>query len=435
MKNALIQIAMLLMLIVGLLLWVWLPPWMLPVLAGALLLWLAFTRSGRQTASVTRVALSTLHHRFGSSLVIVLGIGGVVGVLVALLAMGAGLQTTLTSGGSDESVIILRGGAPAEAQSVLGPDEMLAVAQAPGLARTADGQPLISGEVVTPVNVFARGSGDEASVQLRGVEDAAWAVRPQLKMIEGRKFSPGLNELVVGRHAATRYAGLQPGERIRLGSTDWQVVGVFESGDGHDSELWADRSMVADAARRGNSVSSLRARLTDASAFDALQAALESDPQLNVQVQTTAAYFAEQSAGLAQLIRYVGITVGVIMAIGAIFGALNCMFAAVATRAREIATLRALGFRSLPVVVSVLLETMVLALCGGLLGALLTWLIFNGYSAATLAGMSQVVFEFNVRPQLIWLGLQWALAMGFIGGVYPAVRAARLPVATALRER
>ena len=434
MKKFLVNSGLVLGMVAALVIWVRLPLVAALALAVLLAAWLAATRSGRQAASITRVGLSTISQRLGSVSVIVLGIAGVVGVLTALLAMGAGLQTTLASGGSDDSVIVLRGGAPAEAQSVLVPDDIQAVNQAPGVARDARGKPLSSGEVIVAVNVTARKSGEDASVQLRGVDDTAWAIRPGIEIIEGRNFKTGMRELVVGQQAASRYADLAPGESIQLGPARWDVVGVFASGDGYDSELWADRNTVSSAFRRGNSVSALYIKLTDASAFDGFKAALESDPQLNVRVQTTADYFASQSKGLVMVIRAVGITVGVIMAIGAIFGALNCMFAAVAERAREIATLRAMGFRGLPVVVSVMLETMTLALVGGVLGALLTWILFNGHSASTLAGMTQVVFRFHVSPELVWTGIKWALAIGFIGGLFPAVRAARLPVTTALRE-
>lgn len=238
----------------------------------------------------------------------------------------------------------------------------------------------------------------------------------------------------MGQGAARQFAGLAVGDEVKLGTESWKVVGVFASGDAYDSELWADRQSVASAYRRGNSAESVLVKLTGAAAFDGFKAALMSDPKLKVETSTTADYFARQSAGLTKTIRVVGLTVGVIMAIGAIFGALNCMFAAVASRAREIATLRAIGFRGAPVVVSVMLETMLLALAGGVLGALIVWLVFNGYTTSTLNGLTQVVFDFKVSPALMWSGLKWALAIGFIGGLFPAVRAARLPVTTALRE-
>ncbi len=434
MKKFLVNLGLVAWIAVALWIWVKLPWFGAVALVAVFALWLGLTRSGRQAASVTWVGISTLRQRLGSSLVIVIGIAGVVGVLIALLAMGNGLRATMERGGSDDTAIVMRGGAATAAQSVLVRADIDAINQAPGVARNADGKPLTSGELVTAVSVTQKDSGADANVQLRGVDDTAWAVRPGIKIIEGRKFRPGTYELDVGRHAASRYAGLEPGQSIKIGSDTWKVVGVFASGDGYDSELWADRHVVAGAFRRGDSVSSALVKLTSAGAFDAFKAALMSNPQLNVRVETTADYFAQQSAGLVKVIRIVGLTVGIIMAIGAVFGALNCMFAAVAARAREIATLRAIGFRGAPVVVSVMLETMVLALLGGLVGAFIVWLLFNGHSASTLRGFTQLVFQFKVDPALVWTGIKWALAIGFIGGLFPAVRAARLPVSTALRE-
>jgi putative ABC transport system permease protein len=245
-----------------------------------------------------------------------------------------------------------------------------------------------------------------------------------------------MRELIVGKGAARQFAGLEPGHEIRLGSQLWTVVGVFSSGDAMDSEVWGDAGVVADTYRRGSSRASVTVKLADPAAFDAFKATLEANPQLKVDVSTTLDYFSKQSEGMSTFLTIIGIVVGSIMAIGAIFGALNCMFAAVAARAREIATLRAIGFRGLPVVVAVMLETMLLALLGGVIGGLLAWLVFNGYSASTLAAGSvgKLSFELRVSAELLWVGLLWALTIGFIGGLFPAVRAARLPVTTALRE-
>lgn len=434
MKRRLVNFALFVLMLAAVAVWVRLP-WP-AILAAAVVfaLWMAFARGGRQAAAVTRVGISTLGQRIGSSSVIVLGIAGVVGVLVAMLAMGTGLRATLQSGGDQESAIVTRGGAPTESQSVLVRDDLDAIAQAPGVARDAEGRPLISGEIVIAFNARQRDSENEGTVQMRGVDEMAFAVRPGLKLVEGRMFRSGLNELVVGRDAAARYENFGIGDTVRIGPEQWTVVGVFASGSGYDSEAWADRTIIASSNRRGSSVSAALVQLVDADAFSGFEAALTSDPKLNVRVQTTADYLAAQSEGIATLTRVVGIVVGVIMAIGAIFGALNCMFAAVASRAREIATLRAIGFRGTPVVVSVMLETMVLALLGGLLGAFIVWFFFNGHSAATLNGFSQVVFRFKVDWPLVANGLKWALAIGFIGGLFPAARAARLPVTTALRE-
>jgi putative ABC transport system permease protein len=434
MKKFAINLGLLLFVVVALAVWTTLPWPGAAALAVALALWMALTRTGRQAGSVTAVGIGTLRQRLGSSSVIVIGIAGVVGVLVALLAMGQGFQATLQSGGRDDTAIVLRGGSVSEAQSVMTRDDVDAIEQAPGIARGADGKPVVSAELVVAANLRKRGSDDDANAQLRGVDEAAWALRPKLKIVEGRAFRPGLRELVVGQGAHREFAGLDVGDEVKLGMQTWKVVGVFASGDAYDSELWADRREVAAAYRRGNSAESVLVKLTGAAAFAPFKAALAADPKLKVEADTTREFFARQSEGLAKVLRVVGIAVGLIMAIGAVFGALNCMFAAVAARAREIATLRAIGFRGGPVVVSVMLETMLLALLGGLLGALVVWLIFDGYTASTLNGFTDVMFRFKVDPGLVWTGLKWALAIGFVGGLFPAVRAARLPVTTALRE-
>jgi putative ABC transport system permease protein len=332
----------------------------------------------------------------------------------------------------------MRGASAAEVMSVLDRDSVTLIPQAAGIAKDAKGQPLASPELVVAANLPLKGGSadDEGSVQLRGVGEQAWAVRPQVKIIAGRRFTPGMRELVVGQGAAKQFAGLVPGRQIRLGTQAWTVVGVFASGDAMDSEVWGDAGVVADTYRRGGSRAAVTVKLTDPQAFAGFKAALEANPQLKVDVSTTLDYYSKQSEGMTKVIRAVGIAVGLIMAIGAMFGALNTMFAAVAARAREIATLRAIGFRGPPVVVAVLLETMLLALLGGVIGGALAWLIFNGYGASTLAAgtVGKLSFELAVTPALLWTGLKWALAIGFIGGLFPAVRAARLPVTTALRE-
>ncbi len=411
----------------------------LTVLSVALLaVWMLLTRQGRQAISVTAVGISTLRQRLGMSSVIVIGIAGVVAVLVALLAMSDGYRETLSKTGSADTAIVMRGASASEVMSVLDHDSVTLIPQTAGIAKDAKGQPIASPELVVAANLPIKGGqpDEEGSVQLRGVSDQAWAVRPNLKIVEGRKFTPGMRELIVGKGAARQFAGLEPGHEIRLGSQLWTVVGVFASGDSMDSEVWGDAGVVADTYRRGSSRASVTVKLADPGAFDAFKATLEANPQLKVDVSTTLDYFSKQSEGMSTFLTIIGIVVGSIMAIGAIFGALNCMFAAVAARAREIATLRAIGFRGLPVVVAVMLETMLLALLGGLIGGLLAWLVFNGYSASTLAAGSvgKLSFELRVSAQLLWVGLLWALTIGFIGGLFPAVRAARLPVTTALRE-
>jgi putative ABC transport system permease protein len=435
--QILINLGLLLLLALVLVAWVLLPWPGALLLALALAAWMGLTRRGRQAASISLVGLSTLGQRLGSVSVIVIGIAGVVGVLVALLAMAEGYSQTLRKTGSADTAIVMRGSSAAEVMSVLDRDSITLIPQAAGIAQER-GKPLASAELVVAANLPIKGGtpDDEGSVQLRGVGEQAWAVRPQLKIVQGRRFTPGMRELIVGSGAARQFAGLVPGQTIRLSNQAWNVVGVFSADNAMDSEIWADAALVADTYRRGGSRASVTVKLAEPQAFDRFKAALEANPQLKVDVQTTLDYFNKQSEGTARVIRVMGIVVGVIMAIGAMFGALNTMFAAVAARAREIATLRAIGFRGAAVVVAVMLETMLLALLGGLLGGLLAWLLFNGYSASTLAAgtVGQLSFQLKVSGELLWTGLKWALAIGFVGGVFPAMRAARLPVTAALRE-
>jgi putative ABC transport system permease protein len=436
--NFLFNLGLVIALIVFLAIWVYLPWMVVLALVVVFALWMALTRRGRQAASVTAVGVSTLRQRLGSSSVVIIGIAGVVGVLVALLAMGEGYAETLRKTGSADTAIVMRGGSASEVMSVMDHDSIVVVPQAPGIARDNQGKPVASPEIVVAANLPIKGStpDDEGSVQLRGVSDQAWAVRPNLKIIAGRKFTPGMRELIVGQGAQRQFAGLEPGHEVKLGNQTWTVVGVFASNDALDSEIWGDADTVASTYRRGSSRASVTVKLADAKAYDGFKAALAADPRLKVDVDTTLNYFSKQSEGMSKVMRVMGITVGLIMAIGAVFGALNTMFAAVASRAREIATLRAIGFRGVPVVVAIMLETMLLALIGGVLGGLVAWLIFNGYTASTMAAgtVGQLTFAFKVSPELLWQGLKWALAIGFVGGLFPAVRAARLPVTTALRE-
>ena len=413
--------------------WIALPWFVMPVLAVALALWLAFSRSGRLAREAAKIGIAGLPQRWGASLVIVVGIAGVVGVLVAMLAMGEGFKATLASTGSTDSAILLRGGSQAETNSVITRDQAPLLAALPGIARDAEGKPLASPELSQVVNLPTMADGTDANVQFRGVGPAGWTIRPQLKIVEGRRFTPGLREIVVGRGAQQQFRGLDVGKQMKLANQQWTVVGVFASGDAHDSELWADAEVLAPAYQRP-AYQSMTVKLAGDDGFRQLKAALAADPRLKLDVETTRDYFGKQSEGLARLIRILGTVIGTIMAIGAVFGALNTMYAAVAGRAREIATLRALGFRGLPVVTAVMLETMLLALLGGLLGAGIAWLVFNGYTVSTLGqNFSQVVFQFRVTPELLWTGLKWALGIGLVGGLFPALRAARLPVTEALR--
>jgi putative ABC transport system permease protein len=411
------------------------PGWMLLGLAVLLVAWLTFTSSGRQTRSVIRIGIATIPQRLGSSAVVVVGIAGVVGVLVALLAMGAGFEQILKQTGADDTVIVLHSGAESEATSTLDNDTVGIISQAPQVLRGADGQPVVSGEQLIVASLPTRSTGLEASIALRGVGESAWILSRNLRFIEGRKFRPGLRELIVGKSTRDEFVGLRVGSTVSFDGQSWPIVGVFDSGDAHNSEIWGDAQVIGSSYRRNGMVNSVMLRLTDASAIDALKAGIESDPRLKVSVQTTREYYSRQSESIAQIVGIVGTTIGAIMALGAVFGALNTTYAAVADRAREIATLRAIGFRTGPVILSVLLETMLLAVLGGAVGAGLTWLIFDGFTASTVgANSSQVVFAFDVSRELLVSGLKWALAIGLIGGLLPALRAARMPIIAGLRE-
>jgi putative ABC transport system permease protein len=433
MRKWLGNLGVVLALVLGLAAWIALPWIGVLAIAALFALWLALTRSGRLALAAARIGIAGLPQRWGASSVIVIGIAGVVGVLVAMLAMGEGFKATLDRTGSDRTAIILRGGSQAETNSVITRDQVPLISALPGIARGKDGRPLVSPELSQVVNLPSKADGTDANVQFRGVGPAAWELRPDLKLLEGRRFNPGLRELVVGKGAQAQFAGLEVGRKLELANQDWTVVGVFASGDAHESELWADADVLGPAYQR-SAFQSVTVKLDGKGGFKRLKAALAGDPRLKLDVLTTHDYYAKQSEGLSKLIRILGVVIGTIMAIGAVFGALNTMYAAVAGRAREIATMRALGFRGLPVVVSVMLETMLLALAGGLLGAAIAWLVFNGYTVSTLgSNFSQVVFQFKVGPDQLWTGLKWALGIGLDGGLYPALRAARLPVTVALR--
>jgi putative ABC transport system permease protein len=411
------------------------PGWVILTLVTLLVAWLTFTPAGRQTRSVVRIGIATLPQRLGSSTVVVVGIAGVVGVLVALLAMGTGFEEILKQTGSDDSVIVLHSGSDSEAISTLDTETVAIISQAPQVLRDADGRPMASAEQIVVASLPTRSTGLEASIAIRGVGESAWALARHVRITEGRRFTPGLRELIVGKSTREEFAGLHVGATVSFDGESWPIVGVFDSGDAHNSEIWGDAQVIGSSYRRGGTVNSVIMRLTDASAFDALKAGIESDPRLNVTVQTTRDYYSRQSESIAEVVGIVGTTIGAIMALGAIFGALNTTYAAVADRAREIATLRAIGFHGGPVILSVLLETMLLAVLGGAVGAGLTWMIFDGFTASTVgANSSQVVFAFDVSRELLASGLKWALVIGLVGGLLPALRAARMPIVAGLRE-
>jgi putative ABC transport system permease protein len=411
-----------------------LPWWALLAVLFVFTLWIGLTRTGTRVWSVTKVGLASIPGRLGSSSVIVVGIAGVVGVLVALLAMAQGFDAALRGTGAADTAIITRVGSQTEVNSVLDRQSVDIVSQAPQVLRNAQGEPIASAELVVINSIPKKSNGLDANVELRGIGERGWELRPRAKIIAGRPFKPGLREMVVGSGAVEKFVGLDVDSVLTLNGQPWRVVGVFDTDDAQNSELWADASVVASVYSRDTSVASLTVRLLDPTVFAAFKAHLAADPRLKISLATTRDFYGRQSQTQTRLIRSVGLAIGIIMAIGAAFGALNTMYSAVVTRSREIATLRAVGFQGFVVVVSILIETAALALLGGVIGACASWLIFHGYTASTLgANFSQVVFAFDVSTELLLSGLKWAFALGIVGGLFPALYAARMPVTQGLR--
>jgi len=375
--------------------------------------------------------------RWPTAIVAVLGVAGTVGVFLAMLAMARGFQATLATSGSPQNAIVLRAGADTEMSSSIMLDQVRVISDASGIARTLDGSPVASPEVVVIAAFPLRKTGTDANVQVRGVKLAALEVRPSITITEGRFFKPGLAELVVGSNAVTAYSGFELGSEVDFGGQHWRVVGIMDAGgSAFDSEMWCDASVLSQTYQRPvNLFQSLTVRLESADRFQAFKDALTSDPRLTVQVEREDAYYADQSQMVTTLISVFGFLVAIVMAIGAVFGALNTMYSAVAARAREIATMRALGFGGGAVILSFMMESILIALAGGVIGCIAV-LPLNGFTAGTMnwQTFSHLAFAFRVTPDLMITGLIFALIMGLIGGVLPAVRAARLPVATALRE-
>ena len=393
--------------------------------------------AANQIAHVTLINIRNIPNRLGTSLVIVVGIAGVVGVLVSVLAMAEGFRHTLASTGRSTRVIMLRAGSDAELSSGVARDQATLLAGMPAIARDADGRPLLSAELVVMVDLPRRGQSEPNNVPFRGVQPAAFGMRDEVAIVEGRPFRRGVREVIVGKKASRQFAGLEVGSRIAFRDSDWTVVGIFASGgDVHESEIWADTEVAMSAFRR-TGFQSVTATLADASAagFRTLTEAVRRDPRFSLSVLREPEYYAKQATILSRLINVLGYSVATFMAIGATFGALNCMYSAIASRQVEIATLRAIGFGGAPVVVSVLIEALLLALAGGAVGGALAYVYCDGASLSTLNfnTFSQVAFDFRVTRGLLAQGLLCALLIGAAGGLLPAVRAARLPVTTALR--
>jgi putative ABC transport system permease protein len=389
-----------------------------------------------QVVAVTALNIRTIPQRLGSSGVAIIGIAGVVVVFVSVLSIASGFTAAMQGSGSPTRAIVMRSGADSEMTSGLGGTEVDIIKQAPGIRR--DGQVAVaSAELFVIIDLPKKSTDTSANVPMRGIEPVALQVRDEAAIVEGRMLEFGTNEIIVGRGASAQFAGLTLGSEVRSGQNTWQVVGIFEANGGvAETEIWVDARVLQGAYRRGNSYQTVLVRLDSSDTFDVFRDWLTSNPQVNVQVRRETEYYAQQSQALGSLIRGVGFVVAALMGIGAVFGAILTMYTAVSTRAREIATLRALGFNSTAVVVSVLAESVVLGAIGGTIGGIAAYLAFNGYQTSTMnfQTFSQVAFAFQVTPVLLVTGLVYALAMGLVGGLFPAIRAARLPIPSALRE-
>ena len=390
----------------------------------------------KQIYAITLLNLRTIPQRLGSSLVGVVGIAGVVVVLIAVLSIAEGFQATMRDAGSPSRALVMRSGSDSEMTSGLGGPETEIIKEAPGIAR--DGQTVVaSAELFVIIALPKRSTGTDANVPLRGISPTAFQVRDEASIVEGRMLQFGTNEVVIGRAASGQFSGLDLGAEVKSGQLTWKVVGIFETdGSVAETEIWCDARTLQGAYRRGNSYQSVLARLDSPASFDTFKNALTSNPQVNVLVRRESEYYAAQSSTLTGMIRVIGYSIAGLMALGTVFGAVLTMYTAVATRTREIATLRALGFNSTAVVISVLAESLTLAALGGIIGGVIAYVGFNGYQTSTInfQTFSQVAFAFRVTVALLVSGLVWAVVMGFLGGLFPALRAGRLPIAKALRE-
>ena len=390
----------------------------------------------KQTAALATLNLRSLPRRPGTAAVAMSGIAALTGVFAGVLSMAAGFEKTMEGSGQRDIALVLRSGSTAELNSRFSGEQADIARYAPGIARDAGGEPQVSAELFWIVNAVSKSSGGESNVALRGIQPGGYALRRDYQLVEGREFTPGRFELVAGRGARSQFMGLEPGQTIRFGKTEWLVTGVFETGGSvFESELWCDVNVLQSAYQLGNGFQVVRARLDGSDGLERLEAALDADQRMSVDVWREKEFYADQAEDTATLIRVIGIPVSILMAIGAVFAALNAMYASVSARARELATLRALGFGSFPTALATLLESLALALLGGALGCAIAWLALNGFQASTLAAsFSQVVFNFAVTPDLLAQGITAALIVGLVGGLFPAVRAATARVTVALRE-
>ena len=389
-----------------------------------------------QTVTLAWLNLRSLPRRPGTAAVAMSGIAALTGVFAGVLSMASGFEKTMEGSGAEDVALVLRSGSTAELNSSFSGEQADVVRYAPGIARDAAGEPEVSSELFWIVNAVGKSSGTEANVALRGIQPSGYGLRKGYRLAEGREFTPGRFELIVGRGARNQFLGLEPGQTIRFGKTEWLVTGVFEAGGSvFESELWCDVSVLQSAYQLGSGFQVVRARVEGPDGRSRLEEALAGDQRLAVDVWSEKQFYSEQAENIILLIRWIGIPISALMAIGAVFAALNAMYASIAARARELATLRALGFGSFPTALATLLESVALAFLGGVLGCAIAWLALNGFQASTLAAsFSQVVFNFAVTPDLLAQGVAAALVVGLLGGIFPAVRAATARVTVALRE-
>lgn len=388
-----------------------------------------------QLLAVVSINLRSIPQRRWTSLSTVIAIALVVVVLLGFLAMANGFQRTITGSGAEDVAIVLRPGSRAEINSSVSFDQVRLIEEAPGVARGQDGKPLVSPELYIIVNGLKRATNTKANLPLRGIGQRGAELRKDIKISAGRMFRSGTNEILVGKGLLKEFDGLDLGSTVNFGTTRWTVVGVFEAGGGvFESEIWADLPVVQSMFRRENQFQTVRVRLTEPGALSTVQAYSGADPRLKLDIKSERAYFADLASQTTDLIQNLGWPLAIAMAVGALAGALNTMYSSVASRAVEIATLRAIGFGTFAAFVGTLVESVVLAAAGGVLGAAVTYLIFDGASASTLGGnFTQVVFDFKLSPVLIAEGLGMALLVGLLGGVFPALRSARMPIVAGLQ--
>jgi putative ABC transport system permease protein len=388
----------------------------------------------REIGASIRISLGGIPQRWLATLSAVLSIALVVVVLLTFLAMAAGFRQTIAGRGADDVALFLRAGSQSELASGFASDQVRLIEQLPGVARLADGSAVVSPEVYVVVDGIKRSTGMRTNLPLRGVGPLAGETRQGLKIIAGRMFRPGTPELIVGRALGGEFSGLGLGDQVRLGGVNWRVVGQFALDNPiFESEIWADSTLVQSLFDRDNIFQSARAKLQSPAAFGALAALNERDPRLKMKVETERNFYAAQASGTTDLVQQLGWPLAITMAIGALAGALNTMYSAVDARRREIGTMRCIGFSGTSAMIGTMVESVLVALVGGLLGLAAAWIFFDGLTTSTLgSGFTQVVFSFALTPAVAMNGIVIALIIGIGGGLFPAIRAARIPIREAL---